>query len=285
MAPSKYSHICANCGREFAAHKGRKYCSSACYHRAQVTQVARNCEQCGAEYTARPNRPSRFCSQACKSASEQARVERLCQHCGKAFVVVRSRLPNANYCSYTCRAKAKNPLLNPPRVAVTCAQCGTVFLSQAHENKKFCSRHCQFLAQRRQVLGTCEYCGATYTCIPYHAKTRRFCSKPCNLAANRAIHAQQRGTSAKPKTARRYNALYVRMTRQVRLRDGYRCQQCGKQFRRGDRGLEVDHRVPVRSGGQHTLENLWCLCVPCHRQKDRDLRLQDGLPLPRRWQT
>lgn len=30
---------------------------------------------------------------------------------------------------------------------------------------------------------------------------------------------------------------------------------------------EADHRIPLEDGGEHTLDNLQCLCVPCHRRK------------------
>jgi 5-methylcytosine-specific restriction endonuclease McrA len=30
---------------------------------------------------------------------------------------------------------------------------------------------------------------------------------------------------------------------------------------------EADHRIPLEDGGAHELDNLQCLCVPCHRKK------------------
>lgn len=32
-------------------------------------------------------------------------------------------------------------------------------------------------------------------------------------------------------------------------------------------GWEADHEVPLEDGGEHSLENLRCRCVPCHRAK------------------
>lgn len=31
--------------------------------------------------------------------------------------------------------------------------------------------------------------------------------------------------------------------------------------------LEVDHRLPLWAGGDNDLENLWLLCIECHKQK------------------
>ena len=36
---------------------------------------------------------------------------------------------------------------------------------------------------------------------------------------------------------------------------------------RPDSAWEADHRIALEDGGTHTLENLQCLCVPCHRTK------------------
>lgn len=44
------------------------------------------------------------------------------------------------------------------------------------------------------------------------------------------------------------------------MRDGYRCQQCGKRNGR----LEAHHLVFRERGGKDTLNNLLCLCEQCH---------------------
>ena len=46
------------------------------------------------------------------------------------------------------------------------------------------------------------------------------------------------------------------------MRDGYQCQQCGKQGCR----LEAHHIVFKEHGGKDTLANLLCLCEHCHHQ-------------------
>jgi hypothetical protein len=70
------------------------------------------------------------------------------------------------------------------------------------------------------------------------------------------------------------------------VRDGQRCCECGCAeqtiWRRqgvwdGDFGkytkvhptsnLEVDHREPLWAGGNNDVENLWLLCIDCHKRK------------------
>src|SRR2546421_2866446 len=55
------------------------------------------------------------------------------------------------------------------------------------------------------------------------------------------------------------------------MRDGYTCQQCGKQTCR----LEAHHIVFRKHGGKDTLANLLCLCERCHHQvHEGTIRLQ-----------
>lgn len=48
----------------------------------------------------------------------------------------------------------------------------------------------------------------------------------------------------------------------VRKRDRGKCQKCGSTH-----NVEVDHRWPVAFGGSWEYENLWLLCVRCHKKK------------------
>jgi 5-methylcytosine-specific restriction protein A len=49
----------------------------------------------------------------------------------------------------------------------------------------------------------------------------------------------------------------------IGLRDEYTCQICGRVTVQG----EVDHRVPLAEGGGNNDQNLWWLCIPCHKKK------------------
>lgn len=53
-------------------------------------------------------------------------------------------------------------------------------------------------------------------------------------------------------------------TKQVVLkRDNYTCQKCLKKST--GRKLDVHHKVAIRKGGTHNLDNLMTLCRTCHR--------------------
>ena len=49
----------------------------------------------------------------------------------------------------------------------------------------------------------------------------------------------------------------------------YRCAVCGKQFNKGEKGLEADHRIPLLRGGGAEIENWQPLCVSCNVSKRR----------------
>lgn len=94
------------------------------------------------------------------------------------------------------------------------------------------------------------------------------------------------------------------MAERVAERDGAFCAECGSADRvvwrnigygAGDQwgdnpwerhqltrvhpcsALELDHKTPLSQGGSNNLDNLWLLCVPCHKRKtsaERSARLK-----------
>lgn len=51
----------------------------------------------------------------------------------------------------------------------------------------------------------------------------------------------------------------------VKARDGYCCQYCGKRFRSTE--LTMDHVIPRSQGGLRTFENIVAACGPCNHRK------------------
>ena len=70
----------------------------------------------------------------------------------------------------------------------------------------------------------------------------------------------------------RYQARWKRIVRIVRRRDGGRCRQCQRSYRR----LEVHHvRRVVDGGAPFDLANLITLCNVCHIREHRPPDPQD----------
>ncbi len=53
--------------------------------------------------------------------------------------------------------------------------------------------------------------------------------------------------------------------RNVFLRDGYRCQYCGRKL--PPSMLSIDHVVPLSRGGRETWTNVVCACLACNSRK------------------
>ena len=51
--------------------------------------------------------------------------------------------------------------------------------------------------------------------------------------------------------------------RELVERDGPGCAECGDE----DAPLQLDHVIPVREWGSHSLWNCRLICQPCHRVK------------------
>ena len=63
----------------------------------------------------------------------------------------------------------------------------------------------------------------------------------------------------------------------IYVRDGNRCQYCGRRFSTSD--LSLDHVVPLSRGGPSTWENVVCACLPCNVRKGNKLLDEAGLAL------
>ena len=63
----------------------------------------------------------------------------------------------------------------------------------------------------------------------------------------------------------------------IYVRDGNRCQYCGRRFPTSE--LSLDHVVPLSRGGPSTWENVVCACLPCNVRKGNKLLEEARLAL------
>lgn len=106
-----------------------------------------------------------------------------------------------------------------------------------------------------------------------------------------AFHDREiRGVSVSvrlPSVLRLLQFVRVRTRRKVRfsranlfLRDGYRCQYCGKRF--PVRDLTFDHVIPASRGGRKTWENIVTACWWCNNKKSGRTPEEAGMRLIRK---
>lgn len=121
---------------------------------------------------------------------------------------------------------------------------------------------------------TCTTCGTPFT--PTGINNRHAICRPCrSAAANAKYHADPRARALQ--IARSMNAsLRQRAPGQTPLPatlmadlilSGTHCTYCRQPNARGGAGFHLDHRVPLASGGTHSLENLALCCEMCNRAK------------------
>jgi 5-methylcytosine-specific restriction endonuclease McrA len=65
--------------------------------------------------------------------------------------------------------------------------------------------------------------------------------------------------------------------RNIFLRDGHRCQYCGKRY--SSLRLSLDHVVPKSRGGADTWENIVCACLKCNVDKGGRTPAEAGMKL------
>lgn len=103
-----------------------------------------------------------------------------------------------------------------------------------------------FKYKSNAVVRTCRHCGNPII----GGRNRRFCNADCSRA-----FAKQ---TARDKTTKPENPFLW-----VFLRDGFRCQICGKTPADGVK-LHADHIYPISKGGTSDEENLITLCGDCN---------------------
>jgi 5-methylcytosine-specific restriction endonuclease McrA len=91
---------------------------------------------------------------------------------------------------------------------------------------------------------------------------------------SRRKRRRKRGSDNYRKKARRLGVAYESINvMRVFDRDGWRCQICGKDAPKKNRGTtrsnapELDHRIPMSVGGGHLYSNVQCVHRACNLMK------------------
>jgi 5-methylcytosine-specific restriction endonuclease McrA len=124
-----------------------------------------------------------------------------------------------------------------------CIRCGQLI----NDNKKYCSKDCQYFHNKKQEIKTCKTCGNNFLAINLKSK---YCSDKCRVNKRKDL----KGSEWK---SLRFDVLQ---------RDGFKCVYCGRTISDGIK-LHVDHIVPVAKGGQTVKGNLITACEDCNLGK------------------
>lgn len=216
---AKVKLICEHCGKEFdcfpsGIKRGRKYCSSICYHTAQhenvpkgkdspnwIPRIIITCKGCGKEIEVNPRqtKATKFCSRSCYDSwiressehcpswkgGEENKIKKVCVICGKEFRVFPFRA-NQKHCSRECYISSRRN-----QVKKTCIICEKEFTVEQRRasTARFCSITCRsayFVGKnhpcwKEKIQKNCEFCGKVIEILPSRTKIGKglFCSKEC----------------------------------------------------------------------------------------------------------
>lgn len=237
-----------------------------------------------------PVRPYRqFCSSACQWQSMRTKPTLVCKGCGTSFLKRSRGARDAQaYCSRSCSdanqpkkwanrkekrkaekaaARKRKRLASGIDTPVLCARCSVSFIRKSIK-QRFCSTKCRDEAPPNQ-LRACRQCGEMFT--PDHG-SRAYCSEACDKVRIRV--SRPKGGRKDRHRARRHGVRYEPINRaKLYERDGWRCQVCGCATPKSARGTfrpnapELDHRVPLCRGGDHTWDNVQTACRRCNAAK------------------
>lgn len=293
----RYDRACKDCGT--SPIYGYKRCES-CAARNQTNGVSqgikKDCTVCNQTFTAYKHR-AKYCTRACEHIARKQRLaarlpERTCKNCGDTFSP--SRLDCGDqYCSRECAHEdvsayhyiSSNVCYLPEYCLVDfgpCVECGTSMITLRNGMKRICcSNECRSKYGYRRTLKalgvddtpcerSCEECGTVFRTYVGNKK-RRFCSSKCGHK-----RWNRKGKDNKSR-AILYGVEYERVHPfEIFDRDGWRCQICGVRTPKRLRGSykdsapELDHRIPMSKGGNHTPDNMQCSCRACNKEKSNN---------------
>lgn len=226
------------------------------------------------------------------------RPDKVCPMCSTVFSAPPSEFRRRVYCSRQCHNVA---LLNNHPNAVEwidlhCEWCGCRFRRPPSIAKaqRFCSRACNGKWQSHHwreekhprwsgglVPLRCKYCAAPYAVKRKDVGSSRFCSRKCSYAWQSENLAGPQSHHWRGGCVAYYGPDWQKQKRKARKRDDYACQLCGVQESELSTRLDVHHIISFREFGYivgennnhqeaNRLDNLMCLCAPCHRKMERD---------------
>lgn len=183
-----------------------------------------------------------------------------CKYCGEMFYVKDSEINSVLYCSSRCKREQKNKRARETREKkkTICKVCGKTFIRNGAQ--KLCSNECRYETR------ICKNCGKEFRTV--YSSSKKFCSRRCAKIKERKSHEQyykefSRIHKGQVVPITKYNGnkhditIYClecnkkttrRADRFVRDRQG--CEHCGRQLSVGEKIIEqylIDNDVKYES--------------------------------------
>ena len=254
------------------------------------------CKQCKRNFPA-PNKRFSVCSPECQAILDAAYVRPprptitlTCQHCGITVTRKEQRYDHGKYCSRPCSYAAKTVASEVRRAKAKEERKKEV---EANAAKRKAEQHAARVLRealreadkeakaKAPKIKDCVICVGEYDHKdrPHPAPV---CSKPCFVEYKRRARKKPGARAAKyaSKARRRMlekDALVEKVDPiAVFERDGWKCYICGKDTPRELRGTnhddapELEHKISLFNGGDHSYANTACACRRCNGDKGLD---------------
>jgi hypothetical protein len=289
------------CSPECRAIKGRETAKArAASFRFERPAV---CEDCRRDFTSKGS--ARLCrpcvarrSHVIRSANAMARKQAICWQCGEDFTkgsLSAKQLAAGHiqkFCSKSCAARWRTTKTTQGIVSVgvyrsPCLDCGkwrTAKTKRIAERCQSCTSHHNAVLGRLPVDRPCKDCGKPVGVAAKHRCTAcaAIASRQAMLKAKKARVASGQRAAVRLARKLKVRAVTVEYVNPIKVmeRDKWRCQLCGvstpKRLRGSyeDRAPELDHIIPIGSGGEHSYRNTQCACRKCNLMKSATPRGQ-----------
>lgn len=240
------SCACLTCGALFEPqYKAQRYCSRRCYGRRNWTPEERACLACGTVFLQRW-RTHRYCSQSCFSRHFVLQEEEIaCANCGKLF---QRRNYKQSCCSQKCHMRLRR---SGPLNEAQCFQCGRTFI-KVYRSTLYCSERCRTLPRTFWSLERLARESARHKREREQEKIRRR-GKPHFKGRAISLNSNYKSTITSADLEGLMNG------------QAWHCILCNLHLE--GNAWEIDHVIPVKSGGKTVIENLQILCSKCNKGK------------------
>lgn len=231
------------------------------------------CKQCKREFSASSKR-FKVCSPECQALIDAAYVRPprptitlICKHCQKTVTRTAVRYDHGKYCSRDCSYAARSaaarakpqPVKAAPMPKRTAAKPtpATVMLTCCICDSSFVRPH-----PRHRRLICSDYCGTEQ-----RARQRAMAKANPAIRASKALHKAKRRMMETDARIEKVDPIAVFE------RDNWTCYLCGIPTPRELRGSternapELEHRISLFNGGEHSMANTACACRECNSRK------------------
>jgi len=249
-----------------------------------------SCPVCGSEHDTQPG----LNSHVGLAHPKYSTITVECEICGDEIETTRHKADSKRFCSNECKYENHSKEFtgeNHPNYSgkkVNCGYCGEELIrikSRREEcENQFCDNECysNYISESgvyegennpvyNSVTLECEYCGTEFDVPQSIADAdRRFCDIDCKSSwisdeLSGENHPLYEGYSEKT-----YGSNWRFIRDDVRERDDYRCQGCGKPESNMSRELDVHHIMPLKRFDTpkeaNQMNNLVALCPECHHK-------------------